>query len=94
VKGLTWKLGLVTSLASLPLLAPFCAEDRCYDHGGAVDETGTQCRFAAGQVEPLGTWSWPIQGWVYLLVVGSIPGLVGGAIVSRLRRERFDRRAA
>jgi hypothetical protein len=94
MKGLTWKLGLVTSLAGLTLLAPFCAGDRCLDRGGAVDDSGTQCQFAAGQIEPLGTWSWPIQAWVYFLVLGSIPGLAIGAIASRARRHGSGQRTA
>ena len=94
MKGLTWKLGLVTSLAGLTQLAPFCAVDRCLDRGGAVDGSRTRCQFAAGRIEPLGTWSWPIQPWVYFLVLGSIPGLAIGAIASGARRRGSDRRAA
>jgi hypothetical protein len=94
MKGLTWKLGLVTSLSGLTLLAPFCAVDRCLDRGGAVHDGGAYCEFAAGRVEPLGTWSWPIQAWVYFLVVGSIPGLAIGAIADRGRRHGSDHRAA
>ena len=94
MKGLTWKLGLVTSLAGLTLLAPFCAVDRGLDRGGAVDVSGTQCQFAADQIAPLGTWSWSIQAWVYFLVVGSIPGLAIGVIASRSRRHGSDQRAA
>jgi hypothetical protein len=45
LKGLTWKLGLITSLAALPVLAPYCAKDDCYDRGGALDSTGTNCAF-------------------------------------------------
>lgn len=94
MKGLIWKLGLITSLAALPILAPFCARDDCYDRGGAVDSTGTNCAFGGGRVEPLGTWSWPFHGWLYLLVVGAIPGLALGAVVSRIRQNRSARRAA
>jgi hypothetical protein len=93
LRGLTWKLGLATSLLSLPVLAPFCARDTCYDRGGAVDSSGTKCQLGRGQVEPLGTWSWTPQAWVYFLVVGSLPGLAAGVLVSLLRG-RLPRRAA
>jgi hypothetical protein len=94
VKGLVWKLGLLTSLVSLPILVPFCAQDRCYDRGGAIDASGTRCQVGPGQVEPLATWSWPLQGWVYFLVVGALPGFAIGAVVRRVRRGRPNRSTA
>ena len=93
MKGLTWKLGVVTSLLSLPILMPFCAKDACYDRGGAVDHSGTKCEYGPGRVEPLGTWSWAPQAWVYFLVIGSLPGLAVGALLNAARR-RSQRSAA
>ena len=86
MKGLTWKLGLITSLVSLPILMPFCARDACYDRGGAVDASGTRCQYGLGRDEPLATWSWAPQAWVYFLVVGSLPGLAVGLLWSIGRR--------
>jgi hypothetical protein len=93
-KRLTWTLGLLTSLAGLPILMPFCARDACYDRGGAVDAGGKACRFGPDRVEPIRPWSWPIHGWVYFLVIGALPGLAIGAIASHLLEKRNTRNAA
>ena len=93
VKGLTWKLGLITSLLSLPILMPFCPKDACYDRGGAVDASGNNCEYGPGRIEPLDTWSWAPQAWVYFLVIGSPPGLAIGALLGAARR-RSHRSAA
>jgi hypothetical protein len=93
VKALTWKLGIVTSLLGLPILMPFCAEDACYDRGGAVDASGTKCEYGLGRAEALDTWSWAPQAWVYFLLIGSLPGLAVGAVLDAARR-RSHRSAA
>jgi hypothetical protein len=94
VKGLTWKLGILTSLACLPLLAPFCAKDDCYDRGGAIRPDGATCQLGTDRVEPLRTWSWPLGGWLYFLAVGATPGVAVGAAIPHLQRRRRAHPAA